>query len=307
MTDIRIKDYSPDMADEVLGVINDAFGTPRSSAWFRWKHVDGPWGPSRGAVALDDQEIVGVRLLLPWRFRRGEDHILAYRAVEASTTPRARGRGVFTLLNRHVMECLADEPEPTFIFSTPNSQSRDGYRKLGWTWLEPVEHAYRMAPKSLGRVDADWDADALSSFGVEASIVHGHRLGTSWTPEAIRWRLDPRTGNDYRLCGLTDSEGAGGIAYRTDSHQRVRVLVVIAAWGPPTARRMALAEARRREGPSLVLDVSQTEHRLGGRLALRRGASLLATWTPESSIALRFGQEDVANWRVSFADLESVL
>ena len=85
----------------VLDLLGTSLGwadDERSSQLFAWKHVDNPFGPSPGWVAVADGEIVGVRLFMRWRFRRGTTTVSAVRAVDTATHPDHRGRGLFTAL-----------------------------------------------------------------------------------------------------------------------------------------------------------------------------------------------------------------
>ncbi|MEX2375756.1 MAG: GNAT family N-acetyltransferase [Dehalococcoidia bacterium] len=306
MSAIVVEDYSPDHAEAARSVINGAFGFQRSSDWFVWKHLDGPWGPSSGVIARDERGIVGVRLLLPWLFRVGDTEVLAYRAVEAATAPRAQGKGVFRELNGSLMERLAASPLPTFVYSTPNDQSRDGYKKLGWKWLEPFPHEYRLAParrpKADGRTRLE-GPDAIATFS-PMEDPHGQVL-TSWNPAAIGWRFDRRSGNCYRALALRSSDGTGGIVYRTLAGRKIPTLLPMLTWGSAALVHDASAIVARKERAPIVLDVPDPGR--GRTLRLRHGESLVTVWASDDRWMHDNGVGDSDRWRVSFADLESVL
>lgn len=306
MPGITVEAYRPEDAEAALAVINDAFGFERSSDWFAWKHLNGPWGPSSGAIASDDDGPVGVRLLLPWLFLLGSTEVLAYRAVEAATVPRARGQGVFSALNRSLMEQVASREEPTFIYSTPNEMSRDGYRKLGWTWLEPVRHEYRLAPIGCvprrGATRLEGRA-ALTTFALRQSPYE--RIRTSWDPAALRWRFDQRSGNRYRALALRSSEGTGGIVYRRIVTRRIPTLLPLLTWGRAELVHGATAIVARDEQTPIMLDVHEPMR--GLKLGIQRGDSLLSVWAPDQRWIHDHRVGEVNSWAVSFADLESVL
>jgi hypothetical protein len=301
MTELRLEEYSPDHRDEALALINDAFGFPRNDDWFTWKHEDGPWGPSRGLVAFDARGMVGVRLLLPWRFRRASQRVTALRAVEASTAPRARGRGIFSVLNHELMQQLGPE---TFLFSTPNRLSRGGYAKLGWTWLEPVRHRYTLAPVRRAR-GALLHGDAAIE-GLEQEV--GEHICTDWSPEALRWRIDRRTGHRYEAIAIEGPDGRAGAAYRAMRHRGLHTLLPLLAWGSASLVPAVLAAAARGEKAPIMLQTGPpggvTYHRGTG---IRRGQSLLAVWSPGTDTQASWRLDDVRSWRLSFADVESLL
>ena len=305
MSDIAIEPYEPSEADEVLAVINDAFEVPRSSEWFQWKHLDAPWGPSRGVIARDEQGMVGVRLLLPWKFVVDGEPLLAYRAVEASTMGRAQGQGIFSRLNRALMEELSQRDPSSFLFSTPNQLSRNGYRKLGWTWLEPVAHSYRPTPRRRSTSDTEFvDGDgALHTY--QEPEDGSELLRTAWDEDSLRWRIDIRTGNDYRVLAASNTSGSGGVAYRIIEVARRRAILVVHRWGNEELISLALAEVGRQERVRMLLDVETTGPR--PKLAFRKGESLLTTWTPREPAGVRGAVHDSARWQTTFADLESVL
>jgi hypothetical protein len=300
MTDLRIEEYSPDHRDEAHALINAAFGFPRSDDWFTWKHEDGPWGPSRGLVAFDAHGMVGVRLLLPWGFRRADQRVSAWRAVEASTAARARGKGVFSVLNRELMQQL--DPK-SFLFSTPNQLSRGGYAKLGWTWLEPVRHRYSPAPMRRVRRPVLHGDSVFETF----APVTDEYTRTDWSADALRWRTDGRTGHVYEALGIDGPHGRAGLAYRTMQRRGVRTLLPLLAWGRGSLVHELLAAAARSGKAPIMLETGEpggVTYRRGP--GLRRGQSLVAVWSPGTAThAWRL--DDVRSWRLSFADVESLL
>ena len=301
---LQIEPFRVEPTEEVLAAINAAFGFERSLDWFRWKHLDGPWGASSGMVATDAQGIVGVRLLLPWRFSGPTGEVTARRAVEAATTPRARGQGVFSRLNRALIEQVSAADEPTFLFSTPNEQSRTGYQKLGWYWLEPVPHVYRPVVPALSRTEL---LEGDEAFAAVAASQPTDRIATEWSEESLRWRLDPRAGHRYRIVAAAEGTSAG-LAYRLASERQPRSILPLVGWGPEGQRRQVLRTVARHESAALVLDTGLP----GGwpvseAAGKQRGGSLLAVWpTPDLQTA-SWPLEPIVNWRLAFADLESVL
>ena len=303
---LRLEPYRDEHTEEVLAVINAAFGFERSLDWFQWKHREGPWGPSSGMVAIDEHGIAGVRLLLPWRFKGSAGRVLAHRAVEAATAPRAKGQGVFSRLNRELMREATDRGEPTFLFSTPNEQSRSGYQKLGWSWLEPVTHIWRPAlPRPGGSSLLSGDA-ALETFS--AGPADASSIGTAWSRESLRWRLDPRAGHEYSVIADSTKSHPSGLAYRVASGSKLRSILPLIAWGPAEQQKRLLGVVARRERAGLLLDTGAVGGKpVGTGPGSKRGNSLLAVWPTPQLSTHNWPVDRIGDWKVGFADLESVL
>ena len=303
MSSFDIEPLHDDHVDEVIAVINTAFGFDRSDDWYRWKHREGPWGASHGVVARDRRGIVGVRLLLPWRLAGPAGTLAAHRAVEAATAPRAQGKGIFSLVNRHLMEAKSSQGAG-LIFSTPNERSRGGYLKLGWSWLTAVPHVWRPVLPRRRRGDRPLeDSDATAQL---SPTTPADRIVTAWSPSSLAWRLDARSGHHYR--SLADAQSRSGLVYRRLEGRRVVTLLPIIAWGEPQERHVLLNEAARREHAVLMLDTDEPGGaRVSRTVGKRRGESLLAVWPTPSLPIDDWPVTDVRNWHVGFVDLENVL
>lgn len=284
---VPIGEVSPSAA---LAVINEAFGTEQTADWYRWKHSEGPWGPSIGAAAVDAHGVIGVRLLLPWRFTLGPSIFHAHRATEAATVPRAQGRGVFSALNRWMMETAESSD---VIFSTPNMLSRGGYAKLGWSTLGTVRWQWLPVLPSVR---------PRESAGMHASLAPPllpDRIGTTWDEEALSWRSDPRSRHRY----TTVSSADGAVIHRTAGGRFGRFLVPLVSWGPSSHLRQAARSVR---AASILLPVGPGTAYDSRRLGFTRGTSLLMGWTPSSS-PLKEDVSSLERWRFYAADLEGVM
>ena len=100
---------------------------------FRWKHLANPFGESPMWLAHAGDQLVGFRAMMRWQFRTpGGQIVRAARAVDTATDPAFQGQGIFRRLTMQAVEELTAEGVG-FVFNTPNSQSRPGYLKMGWT------------------------------------------------------------------------------------------------------------------------------------------------------------------------------
>ncbi|MFT4656234.1 MAG: hypothetical protein ACI8V4_000395 [Ilumatobacter sp.] len=162
---------------------------------------------SPGWVAVDSGDIVGVRLFVRWRFRRGDQTLSAVRAVDTATHPDHQGRGLFTRLTSDALAaCLTDGVD--FVFSTPNAQSRPGDLKMGW--------------RDVGRPRVTIRPTSIGSL---ASIIK------SRTP-ADRWSLPIDIGDDIKtwLDHADPARRSAPDVSSTDRNLRTDVDDTVLAW-----------------------------------------------------------------------------
>lgn len=213
-TDLVIRAYRDIDEPEVLELLRGSLGGgpagQRPPEYFRWKHLDNPFGRSYMILAESAGRIVGFRALMRWRFGTGDRSIEAVRPVDTVTHPDHRGRGVFSRLTRTALESLQGDVD--LVFNTPNSNSLPGYLKMGWevvgkvpVWIR-IRHPGRFvawklrrgrsrseALRDRPRVDAPTAAEALlDEVGIadliDRSEVPGGVFSTPRSVEYLRWR-----------------------------------------------------------------------------------------------------------------------
>lgn len=104
---------------------------PKSEEFWRWKHIDNPFGKSPVLLALEGEHVVGVRAFMRWEWRLGGQIYKAVRAVDTATHPLHQGRGIFRELTMQLINQCQEEGI-SFIYNTPNKISLPGYIKMGW-------------------------------------------------------------------------------------------------------------------------------------------------------------------------------
>lgn len=104
---------------------------PKSEAFWRWKHLENPFGASPVLLAFEGEQLVGVRAFMRWEWILNGYVIKAVRAVDTATHPRFQGKGIFKKLTLLLVEKCQQEGVQ-FIFNTPNASSMPGYLKMGW-------------------------------------------------------------------------------------------------------------------------------------------------------------------------------
>ena len=311
-------------------------GIHRTPDYWRWKHEANPFGQSPTLIAEDGPRLVGLRTFMRWTWKCGGAAVPAVRAVDTATHPDYRGRGIFKRLTLQLRDEVQAEGIP-FVYNTPNSQSRPGYLKMGWTlvgrptiWMRPV-HPVRLLG-ALRRdasghneerppIDAPAAGDVLREPGVEglvaAAVDAAEPLGryhTRRTIEYLRWRYADIPGFTYRA--VTEGQGADGALVLVRSRYRgdVRELRVCDLVVGPTAAARRNAGRLLRRMPRLAA-VDMVIAMPAGRADLRRvlvGAGYVPvprsgpifTTYPFAAADELPNPRHLKNWAPSIGDLE---
>lgn len=316
---LAIRELRAEDETAVLGLLERVMGWRPGgahAAYFRWKHLDNPFGRSPGWVAVDGDEIVGLRVFLRWEFTDGTRTFRAVRAVDTATHPDYRGRGVFRELTTHALGKLETEGFD-FVFNTPNEQSKPGYLSMGWQELGRLPVAIKVrTPLALprlarSRVAAEREplptevgvpaaaalADAERVPGTERA-PSAERDGTLWTPRTVaflRWRYG------LEQLGYRAWESpAGGLAlFRLRRRGQARELVVGDLLLPPHAERTrTVARLLKLTGADHSLRLAEPGS-VEGELA-PPGLGPVLTWRALA----RSEVPPLERWRLSMGDVE---
>ena len=124
-------EYEDDI-NEVVSLIREGLDRACTERFFRWKHLENPFGKSYGLVATDDGKIVGLRMFMFWKFHnKSQDRTLtAIRPVDTVVNTHYRGKGLFKQLTLKGLEACKGKFD--MVFNTPNENSLPGYLKMGW-------------------------------------------------------------------------------------------------------------------------------------------------------------------------------
>ena len=232
----ELRAYDDADEDQVITLMSASLGAgptgSRSKEFFRWKHIDNPFGRSHMLVAAEGDRIVGFRSFMRWGFRAGASEVTAVRAVDTATHPEHQGRGIFSMLTRRALDELRGEVD--LVFNTPNDKSGPGYLKMGWrmTGVVPisvrVRRPVRFARRARNfrdsttehgpgpRVDAPAASEVLDRRGVSVPIevlpARGRRLATARSLGYLRWRYASAPLLDYRAVVEERAGAVAGIA-----------------------------------------------------------------------------------------------
>lgn len=177
---------------------------PKSEVYWRWKHVDNPFGISPVLVGVDSGTIVGVRAFMRWQWINQRKVYHAIRAVDTATHPEHQGRGIFKKLTLSLVE-LCKQQGVDFIFNTPNAQSKNGYLKMGWeqagripvrlSLQRPITLAMNIIAKKKKAVAENMDPSLKYFFAHPQlpSLIDNHfnetkQIVTNLSVDYLNWR-----------------------------------------------------------------------------------------------------------------------
>jgi hypothetical protein len=235
-----MRPFRADDVDAALVLMREALGegrVPRSDSFFRWKHLDNPYGPSLGFV-VDDPEgrgLVALRLFQRWGLSTRGFAVEAVRAVDTATAVRAQGQGHFTRLTLKAVEAaVADDVD--LVFNSPNEKSGAGYLKMGWRDLGQPGVWVRAARPSFSGVVGGGHVDV----DIVAAAMHASddaRLRTRHTASTLRWRYVDIPGLTYRMHRVGDAVAV----FRRQRRRGVAECTVCELHHPATVRGVAHA------------------------------------------------------------------
>ena len=285
----------------VLEVLNDAYEAERfGQDWLDWKHRSGPWGVSLPILARADDGVLGAVFALPWDFEINGAPVHGVRFVDGGTTPAARRRGVFKRMIGHELDRWAREGANGLLLATATPAAQASHVKNGAVALAPIRYAYGPPPRP--RVAKLTVGDGI----LDSFVSNGRGIGTAWTPDALRWRTDRRSGHAYEAAALATADEPNGIVYRVIVG-RVRTLVPTTTWGPPRTRRALVgAVARSERCVAMLAPTGEGAAPTPSMGLVKRGQVLVCVWDRLSS---RPGPDPavLASWQLTAADVEGLI
>ena len=282
--ELSVRRTTPDDVDRIVELAGRSLGwaaDDRDRAFFRWKHLDNPFGQSPGRAAFDGDRMVAFRTLLRWDLERAGSRLRMVRAVDTATDPDHQGRGLFRRLTTEAVEALTEEGLDA-VFNTPNDQSRPGYLKMGWTLLgRPTLMVQPNTPAAAvrmlrARVAAEkWSLPVPVGEPVSAVVdqltappVEG------WSTDRTRRYLSWRYGFEplhYRAIEVRD----GHAVFRVRRRGRLREVALV-DWLSPTPDPLAVRRLVRASGDYAIALGMHVRHGLAP--LPRQGPAV--TWRP---------------------------
>ncbi len=282
---VTIRDYLDTDEPAVLELLTVALGEgpggSRPPEFFRWKHIDNPFGRSFMLVAEVDGRIVGFRSFMRWRFRASGRSVEAVRAVDTATHPDYQGRGIFSQLTREALAALPGEV--SFVFNTPNERSGPGYLKMGWRTVERVPMSIRLRrPLVVARARRDLSVPAvpLEPLGTTGTVPVADGLADE---DVVARLIEDSAQSTARFA--TDV----GVGYLRWRYAQAPLLSYVAVRDERAGRLQGLAILQlRMRGRLREATLAELFVREGDTAAARRLLSLVVRSVPAHYLAAHF-------------------
>ena len=184
----------------------------KSENTWNFKHVVNPFGVSHVLLAYENDILVGVRAFMKWQWQLGNEVWTAYRAVDTVTHPDYQGKGVFKKLTLQALDDIQEEGD-TFVFNTPNENSRPGYLKMGWQIIDSIELAVILTilyviPYFFSKVKLE---NTISTAQLKQLCI-AHNLDLTkrkviFTPKSVaylKWRYEENPLQEYIIFSSND-------------------------------------------------------------------------------------------------------
>lgn len=194
---------------------------PKSEAYWKWKHVDNPFGDSPVLLAEEDGNCIGVRAFMRWKWNKQGETFEAVRAVDTATHPDYQGKGVFSKLTTTLLNVCKDK-QWQFVFNTPNEKSLPGYLKMGWRKagnlpleiqiirpLSMIKDRLMVSHKPLldenkASLSFYFDHPGLNDLLQQHRKLHSAVFQTPYSPQYLRWRYLENPVAKYYAAGYED-------------------------------------------------------------------------------------------------------
>ncbi len=313
----------------VLKLLQATFGDwPRDiqgiapSEFFRWKHMDGPFGPSKLLVAEADDAVIGFLAYMPWRLLARGQVLSTMRGVDLAVHRSYRRLGVSM-----AMRAEAKPPsDVAFIWSSPNEQSHPGQLKSGRRDVLSLPRFVRPCRRlrdTIRRVSAR-ESKAAEHLHVEAdtageilrdgehasrllaqSVKPSAHLATSKDLDYLRWRYAQF--EEYRAITVdVDASASGMVIFRTRRHGRFWVSHVCELFvqgnDPRTTSRL-LRQVREASRADFISCHFSSRHRAARHGFVQRRSRTVLTVYPLRQSPIPAATERTS-WVLSLGDLE---
>jgi hypothetical protein len=238
---------------------------------------------------------------MPWPLDIDGHRVIAGRLVDGATAPTSTRRGVFRTLVSELIATGFDEP-PRVVFATATPAAQTAHVKNGATALDPISWTIApLRPRTAALTSGLGVLDEHAETSADSKVA-----ATTWSYDALRWRLDPRSGLHYEVARLYHCDGPHGVVFRTSRRRAITTVNVLTSWGDSDECAAAVAAIASRERAVAVRSASGAGTSVQrSTWSIGRGSSLLCVWDRRENTNVDLAS--ITSWRLSGLDLEGLI
>lgn len=285
---------------------------PLSENIWNFKHIENPFGKSLVFIAEENDQIVGVRAFMRWKWHFGDKEFESFRAVDTATHPKYQGKGIFKKLTMKAVDMATLNGEH-FIFNTPNDQSRPGYLKMGWEAVNKLKVALKPAYNSFWKINhKNFSYDV--SVNCERSAIQNLCMNwnkklelnqTLFTPKSesfLKWRYEENPLQQYEVIASEEFY----IAVYVKKRKRLKELRISECLFTETSRPKInkLISSLTKKFGAQIISYSPELLSLGGNLLNANIGPILTIKNLNLSKLENSNFTKIENWKYSLGDLE---
>lgn len=227
--------------DEVAALLGEVFpDAPRlaDSAYIEWLYEASPIGPVLQRNRFDGDGLAAHYALVPVDLSIDGTNASGALSLNTAVHERARGGGTFVAL---ASETIRDAQEQgiSCVVGVANANSTPGFeRRLDFLNRGPLPVQILAPTPGRSGFSSAWAADAATLLsGIEPMLTpSSHGLSRTWTPAALRWRLET-PGARYAV-HRTDEALAISIAAPLTTGARLAIILGIFAEADLSAKKV---------------------------------------------------------------------
>lgn len=221
MISFRNIDFDNDL-DQIVQLLRTSLSENHSVESFKWKHLENPFGKSFGLLACDQDKIVGVRMFMYWKFRKGDKLNKAVRPVDTIVHPSYRGKGLFKRLTLQGLE--ACKATYDLVFNTPNNNSLPGYLKMGWKeYPGKLDYFVALSLPAL-KTGSDFEIQKEVRLSDFEDYNPSISFRTETTSEFLKWRYKDSV---YHFVQISSNRNEILIIYRKEKLWGIPSLIIM--------------------------------------------------------------------------------
>jgi GNAT superfamily N-acetyltransferase len=317
----------PGDAEGCLSLLQQGHDPRFTAERFAWLHRQSPLGPSRRAVCVDGDRIVGLYSVIPRTIRLDDRRLVGGRDVDPVVHADLRGQGVFDQLLQFGLEHFHGID---FLYNFANPASARGFLRNGWRLSDPLED--RVCQLGYGRLLSREGLIWLASFAragrrtsSSAVEIDGERVdaflknaefdqrlfapsGRLWAERnaaVLRWRYLEHPLHAYRWF-LSDDGAALAVVRHDTSTNRLTVLDLVGLDREPQLTPFLPLWATLFPAASVNVWSSMPEamrpHFIGNPLRRGQGLPFLTRPMPGAPAVSRL--DETAAWFIAAGDVE---